>query len=170
MKTNHLFAPRKGVCVVSVGGGTSCAAPKTRPPAPGTAHRRTWAYALQHRPQAAGQARLHTRGVLADWKVDAALVDQAELVVSELVTNAVQHALPPVSLHLVHYREARTLRVEVHDGGPAFDAPAGDEPTGDDDTDEHGRGTGIIVALASANGVTTSAGHVAHWAELSTSP
>lgn len=35
--------------------------------------------------------------VLGGWGTDSAAADQALLVVSELVTNAVEHALPPRS-------------------------------------------------------------------------
>src|SRR5512147_189647 len=61
--------------------------------------------ALEHRPEAAGAARAITRAVLEDWDVDQDSAESVLLVVSELVTNAVEHAVPPVALHLHLHRE-----------------------------------------------------------------
>jgi hypothetical protein len=48
--------------------------------------------ALEPRPESVGAAREFTRATLAGWGM-AALCDDAELVISELVTNALRHAL-----------------------------------------------------------------------------
>ncbi|WP_369162189.1 ATP-binding protein [Streptomyces sp. R02] len=58
---------------------------------------------LTHSPQAARAARKITAAVLAEWRLGAKTTDAAVLVVSELVTNAGEHAQPPLKLHL--YRE-----------------------------------------------------------------
>ncbi|MDF3287875.1 SpoIIE family protein phosphatase [Streptomyces silvisoli] len=59
----------------------------------------------------AGEARRFTRGTLASWGLSS-LAEITELLVSELVTNALRHAGPPRQLRL--FRD-RTLTVEVAD-------------------------------------------------------
>ncbi|WP_269856934.1 SpoIIE family protein phosphatase [Streptomyces sp. RPT161] len=59
----------------------------------------------------AGEARRFTRGTLASWGL-CSLAEITELLVSELVTNALRHAGPPRQLRL--FRD-RTLTVEVAD-------------------------------------------------------
>ncbi|WP_406187274.1 ATP-binding protein [Streptomyces sp. NBC_01006] len=54
-------------------------------------------WGLPHRPESVGTARRITQAVLDAWDTDNDATDQALLVVSELVTNAVEHALPPRS-------------------------------------------------------------------------
>jgi anti-anti-sigma factor len=80
------------------------------------------------------------------WAQD--LIDRAELVVSELVTNAVLHTKGPLRLRL-EWREER-LAVAVYDGSPRLLRLAGDP--GDLET-EGGRGLLIVVQLASRWGV-----------------
>ncbi|WP_330461457.1 ATP-binding protein [Streptomyces sp. NBC_00820] len=110
-------------------------------------------------------ARRQARKVMADWKVSPDIVEDALLVVSELVTNAIVHALPPAVLRLSWLCEAGlgTLRVEVGDAGPAL--PDGFSPPGID-PDEHGRGEEIVHALATRHGLRVHLGGVTRWAEL----
>jgi PAS domain S-box-containing protein len=56
---------------------------------------------LPGRPEAASAARAHTRQTLASWDLTE-LTDLAELLVSELVTNAVRHAATPRPTALVY--------------------------------------------------------------------
>ncbi|WP_406165551.1 ATP-binding protein [Streptomyces sp. NBC_00996] len=95
-------------------------------------------------------ARSRTGRQLAAWGVDDETAFNTELIVSELVTNAVRYGSPPIELRLIH---DRTLTCEVRDGGSA--APrlrhAGT-------VDEGGRGLFITAQLAQAWGTryTTS--------------
>ncbi|MEV7689747.1 ATP-binding protein [Streptomyces bungoensis] len=109
--------------------------------------------------------RRWARAVLADWSVAEAVAEDALLVVSELLTNAVVHALPPAVLRLSWDGRAGrgTLRVEVTDAGPA--RPAGQPPAGID-PDEHGRGEEIVHALAERHGVRVHPGGITRWADL----
>ena len=105
--------------------------------------------------------------LLADWDVCPRIVDDSLLVVSELLTNAFVHALPPAVLRL-SWRPgdgAGTLRVEVTDAGPV--RPAGASPAGVD-PDEHGRGEHIVRALAARHGIRVHDGGVTRWADLVT--
>ncbi|GAA3778483.1 SpoIIE family protein phosphatase [Streptomyces chiangmaiensis] len=61
---------------------------------------------------AAGTARAHVRSQLTEWKIDEATSDTAQLIVSELVTNAVRYGSPPLELRLIR---DHMLTCEVHD-------------------------------------------------------
>ncbi|MFI8420167.1 SpoIIE family protein phosphatase [Streptomyces sp. NPDC085479] len=82
-----------------------------------------------------------------------------ELIVSELVTNAVRHGAPPVALRLL--RGESSLTVEVRDGAATAPhlrhAKAGDEG---------GRGLHICSTLADAWGVRYEAEGKTVWAEV----
>ena len=95
-------------------------------------------------------ARRELRGALAEWGVSN-LGDSAELVLSELITNAIRHASPGNTsqvLVALHLNEAR-LRVSVSDGD-RFRLPrkANDWTTG-----EGGRGLLLVEALSLRWGV-----------------
>ncbi|MFF3160050.1 ATP-binding protein [Streptomyces sp. NPDC057910] len=109
-------------------------------------------------------ARSLARDALREWGVTAGCVDTALLVVSELVTNAVEHALPPVTLHLVQpAHDGDVLRVEVTDGGPS---PRPGQWVASCSPYEHGRGRFIIEELATAHGPPTGTDSTVHWADL----
>ena len=99
---------------------------------------------------APGQARRVVREALTEWGL-AHLVDDAELVVSELVTNAWRHGLPPVLLELRHSGTA--LRLDVTDRRPAT---ARRELVVASQDDESGRGQGIVTAASDDDGVDVS--------------
>ncbi|MFI1434359.1 ATP-binding protein [Streptomyces lydicus] len=118
---------------------------------------------LPHAPQAAGIARRLTFDTLKGWGVHGDQAQQVVLAVSELVTNALAHALPPVALELVPPGEYQTIHVAVTDGGPAHDDGT---RSADCEPDEHGRGSAIIDFLAAARGTRTCEGSATHWADL----
>ncbi|MFF4649703.1 ATP-binding protein [Streptomyces sp. NPDC001380] len=98
-------------------------------------------------PRNVARSRLLTRTALAAWGAQQ-LSDSAEMVVSELVTNAVRYGCGPVSLALVLTAEA--LQISVSDGGPALPAPRdarADEPGG--------RGLQIVETLCDGWQVTS---------------
>ncbi|MET7534242.1 ATP-binding protein [Streptomyces goshikiensis] len=118
-------------------------------------------WGLPHRPESAGTARRITQAVFDAWDTDSDAADQALLVVSELVTNAIEHALPPVVLRLEQRTD--TLHVEVDDGGPA---PAHRAWSPACDPEEHGRGGQIVARLATACGTQALPRGTTHWADL----
>ncbi|MDH6129487.1 ATP-binding protein [Kitasatospora sp. GP82] len=136
----------------------SQAAPRT-PRASGSA------WSLAHRPDAAGEARKITKELLARWRVADDAADSVLLTVSELVTNAVEHARPPVSFELSRDPGSRRVHIEVSDGGPA--ATDGDWAASCTDG-EHGRGLEIIDQLTTAHGGRQEPGHAIHWADVTT--
>ncbi|MBM9624549.1 ATP-binding protein (plasmid) [Streptomyces zhihengii] len=120
--------------------------------------------ALECRPEAAGQARHTAEVACRAWHVDGEATDAVLLVVSELVTNAVEHAQPPVTLNLQHDLADGGVWVGVTDGGPAaHDGPWISSCSGD----EHGRGMDIVDAIAETHGTHCHQGGTTHWAHLS---
>nr|WP_225813080.1 ATP-binding protein [Streptomyces spinosus] len=106
----------------------------------------------------ARRARRLVTAQLADWSVGA-LADVAELLVSELVTNALRYSRGSLRLNL-RLREGRLL-CEVEDttsAGPVRVAAAPDA--------EGGRGTELIDMLADAWGSTRTATGKTVWFEL----
>jgi anti-sigma regulatory factor (Ser/Thr protein kinase) len=96
-------------------------------------------WTLVPRPQAAGEARGLAREALAGWGLEA-LTDSVELLVSEVVTNAVRYAKRPVTLRLVH---AERLRCEVVDDVPQLPRMRRPGPS-----DEGGRGMFLVNRVA----------------------
>ncbi|MFJ6383483.1 SpoIIE family protein phosphatase [Kitasatospora sp. NPDC092039] len=100
---------------------------------------------LQPRNETPGRARRLAAHTLRRWGLDE-LSEATELMVSELVTNAVQHATRPVTLSLV--RTTR-LRCEVGDDSPLLPRPRRTGPE-----DERGRGLQIVARCADRWGAT----------------
>ncbi|MEU9663775.1 ATP-binding protein [Streptomyces chartreusis] len=119
--------------------------------------------ALPHCPQAVAGARRFTRAVMIAQDLAGDLEDAVLLLVSELVTNAIEHAAPPLVFHLDQPAND-TLRVSVDDGGPVTRHDNWHATCADD---EHGRGTTLIAALADQHGaIERPDGHITHWATL----
>ena len=95
---------------------------------------------LQPDARGAAAARRHLRGVLRGTQLEA-VEDEALLVLSELVTNAVVHGRAPVELRLEH--TGGHLLVEVRDGA---EVPPQERHAAPDD--EHGRGLALVSAVA----------------------
>jgi len=89
---------------------------------------------------------------------------EAQLLVTELVTNAVRHGglSPGDVISLGVGLQASTLRIEVADGGPGFDPATALEP---DREDPGGWGLLLVSRLASRWGVTRGSPNVA-WFEI----
>jgi len=121
-------------------------------------------------PGAVPCARLHAKHIFREWGL-AHLADDAELIVSELMTNAlkaarVQHSIQPIILHLLASREY--LMIQVWDALTAAPAP---RPHAIDA--ETGRGLEIVTMLADKLGFYHPAsGGKTVWAALhiSTTP
>ncbi|MGW6512585.1 ATP-binding SpoIIE family protein phosphatase, partial [Streptomyces niveus] len=106
-----------------------------------------WQLALD--PREVARARRLVRGKLHDWNLPGA-VESAELMVSELVTNAVRHArIRHVGLRLVRND---ALLCEVTDDEPAPASLLGAKPD-----DEFGRGLRVVSRLARGWGSSSTA-------------
>ncbi len=95
--------------------------------------------------RAPGAARRFARATLGDWGLGA-LCETVELLVSEVVTNAVGHAHSGGQMVLTEMPSG--LRVEVSDKGAGEVAPRDAGPE-----DVTGRGMAIVAALATRWGV-----------------
>jgi CheY-like chemotaxis protein/anti-sigma regulatory factor (Ser/Thr protein kinase) len=118
----------------------------------------TAALALRMDPAAAAMARAFVTERCLEWHCGPA-IDAANLIVSELVTNAVLHGMSHPQLMLVH--EGGSLRIEVADA-----SAASPEPRVPDDDDEHGRGLLLVAAFSAAWGVQTTASGKRIWAQV----
>ncbi|MFE2530264.1 SpoIIE family protein phosphatase [Streptomyces sp. NPDC059371] len=111
---------------------------------------------LAPHPMTAGQARRLTRRALRRWGLES-LVDPTELMVSEVVTNAVRFASRPLSLRLLR---TDVLRCEVTDDSPQVprmrQAGSGDES---------GRGLFLVNQLALRWGATRVSSGKVVWFE-----
>ncbi|MFJ2606795.1 ATP-binding protein [Streptomyces sp. NPDC091279] len=108
--------------------------------------------ALPARHEAVREARQFTRRTLDQWNADERF-DDVCLVVSELVTNALRHALPPcddrsveqcppVRLHLMRWTERLVCAVR----DPSRESPAPRET--DDFSAESGRGLFLVESFS----------------------
>ncbi|WP_327118238.1 SpoIIE family protein phosphatase [Streptomyces sp. NBC_01341] len=115
------------------------------------------AWELPYDRTAPATARRLTSKTLADWHIEDDTGDATELIVSELVTNAVRYGTPPVVLRLIL---DRGLICEIRDGSTT--APymkyAGA-------VDEGGRGLFIMSHLASLWGTRYAADGKTVWSE-----
>jgi anti-sigma regulatory factor (Ser/Thr protein kinase) len=104
------------------------------------------------------QARRFARNWSADHALSSRTTDDMELVVAELVSNAIRHGKPPYDLEL--WQTGGAIRGEVWDGSCVV-------PTTNPSPDEHGGyGLGIVTACTSRWGtdVVPTGKHV--WFEV----
>ncbi|MFI6979737.1 ATP-binding protein [Embleya sp. NPDC050154] len=93
--------------------------------------------------EAVPRARHALRRVLGE-RVPDAPVDTLELLLSELVTNAVKHSVRGHTVAVAILRRENSIRIAVVDNDPALPEP-GDAV---DLLDEHGRGLLLVDAMA----------------------
>jgi CheY-like chemotaxis protein/anti-sigma regulatory factor (Ser/Thr protein kinase) len=104
------------------------------------------------------RARALVREAVRDWNL-AAIFDDAALVVTELVTNAVIHGGSTFRLQLS--RTTSAFRIEVVDEGDGTP-----EPQPQDTEAEGGRGIMLVDAMASSWGVESVPSGKLVWAEI----
>ncbi|HET6809661.1 MAG TPA: ATP-binding protein [Acidimicrobiales bacterium] len=118
---------------------------------------------LESRPDLVRAARRFVRQVLANWELPE-FVDDAELVASELVSNAVLHARTALRL-TVSSEGLGAVRIEVYDENPRMPTTTA--------TPLHatsGRGLLSVAALASAWGTEDRGDGKVVWARLGRPP
>ncbi len=91
---------------------------------------------------------------------DSSVVEDAELLVSELVTNGVRHGGPPIVLRIECIGAIR-LKVSVSDGGPKDPAERSSGPD-----DESGRGLRLVDYISDEWGVDHHASGKTVWFTL----
>ncbi|MFI1969117.1 SpoIIE family protein phosphatase [Streptomyces cinnamoneus] len=112
---------------------------------------------LDPRPQTARQARRLARRALSRWGLEE-LSDGVELLVSEVITNAVRYAERPITLRLLR---TDVLRCEVGDDVPQLPRLRQARPS-----DEGGRGLYLVNRLARRWGATRLSTGKVVWFEL----
>ncbi|MET7289664.1 SpoIIE family protein phosphatase [Streptomyces sp. NPDC005573] len=114
-------------------------------------------WTLPREPRSVGRAREYARGQLVEWGLEP-LVDTTELLVSELVTNALRYGEGEIRLRLLL---DRTLVCEVWDSGLV--QPRRRRAR---DTDEGGRGLQLVGLLSAAWGSRRTPHGKTVWFEL----
>ncbi|MFI1417935.1 ATP-binding protein [Streptomyces sp. NPDC020731] len=142
----------------SIGLGAASAADPS-----GSAAERRFRFELAAHPGSPAQARRLTRTRLTGWSVCEDTCDTAELVVSELVTNAIVHT---ASSHIVCelHDGGELVRIAVRDEGCAPDQPRAN--TRQQPEDEHGRGLLLVDALCHSWGAHENGPGLLVWADL----
>lgn len=110
--------------------------------------------------RAPGNARRLVRAMLGTWELETH-VDDAQLLISELITNVLQHAPGADSLELQVSATEAALRIALADGSsikPVVRELTDDRPSG--------RGMYIVEVLASRWGVEEREGGKRVWVEL----
>ena len=118
---------------------------------------------LQNDKRAARTARTRAARVFAGWDVADTVADDAVLLASELVNNAVTHTGRPRQLRLRRLVDRLVVEVADADPRPPY-------RLAQDDTAEGGRGLLILAALSSAWGVRFDGTGKVVWCEVAVPP
>ncbi|WP_299532856.1 ATP-binding SpoIIE family protein phosphatase [uncultured Streptomyces sp.] len=116
-------------------------------------------WTLEPEDEAPGKARRLARRAVSRWGLDS-LSDEVELLVSEVVTNAVRYAERPVTVRLLR---TDVLRCEVGDDSPQLPRQRKAR-----ETDEGGRGLFLVNRLARRWGATRLSSGKVVWFEMAT--
>ncbi|WP_394813059.1 ATP-binding protein [Streptomyces boetiae] len=123
---------------------------------------------VSHGPAGVGAARRRLRAELRECGAPESVVDDAVLILSELLSNSCRHARPLEGGQLIRAAWSRdpdgSVTISVTDGG----GPTRPRPSSPSVTARGGRGLTIITSLARAWGVreTDATGAVTVWAVL----
>ncbi len=113
--------------------------------------------------EAVRRGRRFTSELLARWQIPEPIHDDAVLITSELVTNAVVHGRAPIRLRLRTTR--RELAIEVEDGSSAIPHKLRPAPE-----DLHGRGLAIVDQVAESWAARPTGHGKTVWGALALSP
>ncbi|MFJ4682090.1 ATP-binding protein [Streptomyces sp. NPDC088789] len=142
--------------------------PTSCPGAEGRPARLSATFGLPAVPASVGAARRHIGGLLRAWDIAQETLDDAIVVTSELVTNAVTHSASEQVVCRLQ-RTARRLRIEVEDQNRAVACPT---PRVSAPDDQSGRGLLLVATLSADWGVIAPSdlpGRIV-WAELQAVP
>jgi anti-sigma regulatory factor (Ser/Thr protein kinase) len=131
------------------------------PPAIRSAQGTVLAYLrLTIEPESVGVARRFISMIMGSWGLSG--VDEAELLVSEVVTNVVRHVRSSDTMRINVKRHRDLLRVEVHD--PSTELPVQRETNQDS---ESGHGMFLVDSLSQYWGCQPFASGKVVWFEIS---
>ncbi|MET8413885.1 ATP-binding protein, partial [Streptomyces sp. NPDC005195] len=114
---------------------------------------RAGVFALRAAPASVGVARRHVGDLLSEWDIDVETHDNAVLLASELVTNALTHTASEWIVCRLHIARG-PLHIEVEDQHRGWTLPARLQPGPED---QRGRGLLLVGALSSDWGVRDTA-------------
>ncbi|MFI0357318.1 ATP-binding protein [Actinomadura sp. 9N407] len=119
---------------------------------------------LPHAPSSVAVARRRLSAELSDSGVFESIVDDANVIVSELLSNALRHArpLPSGQIRVTWIRSGDLLELAVSDGGAMTEPRRGPGTL----SSLGGRGLGIVEALSEGWGVRHDDGSTTVWAVL----
>ncbi|GAA3963371.1 hypothetical protein GCM10023085_52530 [Actinomadura viridis] len=119
---------------------------------------------LPHAPSSVALARRRLRSELFALGLFEAIVDDATVIVSELISNALRHArpLPSGQVQLTWIRNGDLIELAVSDGGAMTEPRRGPGTL----SSLGGRGLGIVEALAEGWGVRHEDGSTTVWAVI----
>ncbi|NUV58928.1 ATP-binding protein [Streptomyces sp. CAI-85] len=112
-------------------------------------------------PESVGRARAFVTGVLTGWGMEGDLSDCGEAIVSELLTNVVDHTGTDLTEVAVERRGDGSVRIEVTDrsqSAPRLGKAADDA--------ECGRGLSLVDALSACWGYDAHPDGKVTWAEI----
>ncbi|WP_241672311.1 ATP-binding protein [Streptomyces sp. IB2014 016-6] len=112
-------------------------------------------------PESVGRARAFVSSALATWGLDDDLVGCGEVIVSELLTNVVDHTKTPLTKVVIERRVDCSVRIGVSDRSrvvPCMRAAT--------DDGESGRGLRLVDALSSRWGYRRNRWGKVTWAEI----
>ncbi|MEU0598703.1 ATP-binding protein [Streptomyces sp. NPDC006393] len=128
----------------------------------GAAAERRFHFELAAHPGSPAQARRLTRARLTAWSVCEDTCDTADLVISELVTNAIVHTASSRVVCELH-DAGELVRIAVRDEGRA---PGEPHPSPQRPEEEHGRGLLLVEAMCLSWGAQQHGRGLVVWAEL----
>ncbi|MFC4908571.1 ATP-binding protein [Actinomadura gamaensis] len=119
---------------------------------------------LPHAPSSVAVARRRLGSELTASGVGESVVDDASVIVSELISNALRHArpLPSGQVRVTWTRRGDLIEISVSDGGATTEPRRGPGTL----SSLGGRGLGIVETLAEGWGVRREDGATTVWARL----
>jgi anti-sigma regulatory factor (Ser/Thr protein kinase)/anti-anti-sigma regulatory factor len=117
-------------------------------------------------PHAPGRARSRVRDLCRRWGLEGETREAAEIVITELVTNAVEHALSPSVVEVQRHGDAFRMAVRDYDHGSGHDVPEALSWHAPPASSPRGRGLAMVAAVSRAWGVLRHPDGKTIWAEM----
>lgn len=117
-------------------------------------------------PHAPGRARSRVRDLCRRWGLASEIREAAEIVVTELVTNAVEHALSPSVVEVERHGDAFRMTVRDYGAGSDHDIPDATSWRAPPTSSPRGRGLAMVAAVSRAWGVLRHPDGKTIWAEM----
>jgi len=120
-------------------------------------------------PHAPGRARSYIRDLCRRWGLEGEVREAAEIVITELVTNAVEHATSPSVVEVERHGDAFRVAVRDYDTGrTGHDVPEATTWHAPPTSSPRGRGLAMVAAVSHTWGVLRHPDGKTVWAEMAT--